>query len=103
MTPTGMFSSEICFRWCNFCILAKTTVFDRFGGALAKTESSSLTVKKQLELISVSGLDGDYANKGVTFYTLCTNKIKRPSISLEEKCNIQQHFEVHNGSLSTLL
>ena len=37
ITLAGLFSSEICFRWCNFCILAKTTVFDRFGGAPVQT------------------------------------------------------------------
>ena len=35
-----IFSYEICFRWYNFCILAKTTVFGRFGGALAITQIS---------------------------------------------------------------
>ena len=33
-----IFSYEICFRWYNFCILAKTTVFGRFGGALRITK-----------------------------------------------------------------
>ena len=39
ITPTGVFSSEICFRWCNFCILLKTTLFGRFGGALVKSKN----------------------------------------------------------------
>ena len=34
ITPAGLFISEICFRWCNFCILPNTTVFGRFVGAL---------------------------------------------------------------------
>ena len=38
ITSTGVFSSEIYFRWCNFCILPKTTVFGRFGGALLETK-----------------------------------------------------------------
>ena len=37
ITPAGLFMSEICFRWCNFCILPNTTVFGRFGGALGGT------------------------------------------------------------------
>ena len=40
ITPTGVFSSEICFRWCNFCILLKTTLFARFGGALLLVKTS---------------------------------------------------------------
>ena len=31
-------SSDICFRWCNFCILLKTTLFGRFGGALVQSK-----------------------------------------------------------------
>ena len=64
MTPTGMFSSEICFKWCNFCILAKTTIFDCFGGALVLPliafGQESLIVKIQWERIETSHASEPY-------------------------------------------
>ena len=52
-----IFSYEICFRWYNFCILAKTTVFGRFGGALIFTKSCILFQHVAVDVDGLSTFD----------------------------------------------